>query len=111
LGCAMASGLLETPVPPVLSATVSGNVRVRRIAASLLASMREGLVHFPETKPNLVDLDLCERKFDRFKFLLGLAVTPTPSDYRALPLPRALWGAYYLTRPLRQVLKSVGRRG
>src|SRR5476651_2374482 len=45
LGCAMASGLLETPVPPVLSATVSGNVRVRRIAASLLASMREGLVH------------------------------------------------------------------
>jgi hypothetical protein len=111
LGCAMASGLLEAPVPPVLSAAVSGNVRVQRLAASLIAGMREGLVYFPEMKPNFVDLDLCERRFDRFKFLLGLAVTPTPGDYRALPLPRALWGAYYLTRPLRQVLKYVGRRG
>src|SRR5471030_2838596 len=53
LGCAMASGLLETPVTPVLSAAVTGNVRVQRIAASLLASMREGLAHFPATKPNL----------------------------------------------------------
>ena len=111
LGCAMASGLLETPVPPALSAAVTGSARVQRIAASLIAGMQEGLVHFPETKPSLADLDLCERRLDRFKFMLSLAVTPTPGDYRALPLPRALWGAYYLTRPLRQVLKSVGRRG
>lgn len=111
LGCAMAVGLLETPVPPVLSAAVSGNLRVQRIAASLIAGMREGLADFPATKTHLVDLDLCERRFDRFRFLLGLAVTPTPGDYRALPLPRALWGAYYLTRPFRQVLKFVGRRG
>jgi hypothetical protein len=111
LGCAMAAGLLEMPVPPVLSTAVAGNARVRRIAESLIAGMREGGARLPATKSHFVDLDLCERQLDRFKFLLGLAVMPTPGDYHALPLPRPLWGAYYLTRPLRQVLKSVGRRG
>ena len=111
LGCAMASSLLATPPPPALSTAIARNVRVRRIADALTASMRQGLHHFPEEKEALIDLELCERWPDRVRALFGLAVTPTPSDYRALPLPRALWGAYYLTRPLRQVLKSVGRRG
>jgi hypothetical protein len=110
LGCAMARDLLATPVPASLSAAVAGNARVERIAASLIASMREGLVHFPKVKPNLLDIDLCERTIDRLRLLASLAVTPTPSDYHALPLPRALWSTYYLIRPVRQVLKAVRRR-
>jgi Uncharacterised nucleotidyltransferase len=110
LGCAMAWDLLATPVPASLSAAVAGNARVERIAASLIASMREGLVHFPKVKPNLLDIDLCERRIDRLRLLASLAVTPTPSDYHALPLPRALWSTYYLIRPVRQVLKAVRRR-
>ena len=108
LGCAMAAGLLGTPVPAALSAAVAGNVRVNRLAGSLIASLRQGLHHFPDAGENLIDLDLCERWPDRIKVLLGLAVTPTPSDYRALPLPPAFWSAYYLTRPLRLTLKAAG---
>jgi hypothetical protein len=108
LGCAMASGLLGTAVPVALSAAVARNARVRRIAGTLIASMRQGLHHFPDIKENLVDLDLCERWPDRLKFLSGLAVTPTPGDYHALPLPPALWRAYYLTRPLRLAFKTLG---
>ena len=108
LGCAMAAGLLGTTVPPDVASAVASNVRVQRIAGSLIASMREGITHFPDTKEKFIDLDLCERRSDRLKFLFHLAVTPTPGDYRALPLPRALWGAYYLTRPVRQALKATG---
>jgi hypothetical protein len=55
----------------------------------------------------LTDLDLCDRRRDRIKAVIGFALTPTPSDYRALPLPRSLWPAYYVTRPFRLAAKVV----
>jgi len=36
-----------------------------------------------------------------------LLTTRTVGDYRAMPLPKFLWGIYYLTRPIRLAIKAV----
>jgi len=38
-----------------------------------------------------------------------LALAPTPSDHRALPLPARLWPLYRLTRPIRLGTNIVAR--
>ena len=108
LGCAMASGLLGTPVPAALSKIVAGSRRVCGMAETLIADMRQGLSHISYIKPNFVDHALCESWIDRMKVMSSLAVTPTPTDYFALPLPPALWPLYYVMRPLRLALRAAG---
>src|SRR5262249_30891392 len=38
-----------------------------------------------------------------------ILTTRTVSDYRAMPLPKLLWGIYYLTRPFRLAIKIMVR--
>ncbi len=109
LGCAMTAGLLGIAIPAALSATVASNRRVRRLSQALMADLRQGLSAMSEINENLLDLELCERWFDRLKVVSSLAVTPTPGDYHALPLPARWWPAYYVTRPLRLAARTVAR--
>jgi hypothetical protein len=107
LGCAMASGLLGTPVPTDLAGPLQRSSRVRRLAASLIDSLRSSPAD-PRAQTDLMDLDLCDRLVDRVKAALGVVLTPTPADYHGWPLPRALWWLYYFLRPLRLMARSVG---
>lgn len=45
--------------------------------------------------------ELCETGGQKARALLRLLSTRTDGDYRAMPLPRALWPLYHLTRPFR----------
>jgi hypothetical protein len=54
-----------------------------------------------------MDLDLCDNVRDRIKVAIRLALTPTPGDYHAWPLPQALWPLYYLLRPVRLAVAAV----
>jgi hypothetical protein len=38
----------------------------------------------------------------------SLLTTRTVGDHKAMPLPKPLWGMYYLTRPFRLTQKAVG---
>jgi hypothetical protein len=106
LGCLLARDLLDVPVPQQLSELVAGNDRVRARAATLIERMRKGAPE-PEIAANFSDLDLCDRRLDRLKAVLGLTLTPTPGDYAAMPLPPALWSLYYATRPFRLAAKAA----
>jgi hypothetical protein len=100
LACVMAQRLLETPIPPVLVAAVERNRRVRDLAAGLIARLRNTL---PDevVRETLEDALLCDYARDRLWARVKLALTPTPSDYQALPLPRLLWPLYRASRPVR----------
>jgi hypothetical protein len=110
LACAMAQALFETPVPPALVRAVDANERVRRLAAELVARLRSTL---PDEVPRetLEDALLCDRWRDRLWAGLKLALTPTPSDYQALPLPRPLWLLYWASRPVRLAAGIFARGG
>jgi hypothetical protein len=106
LGCVLADRLLRTPTPRDLARPAAQSRRVQRLARAIAESLRHapGATSAPR---NLADIDLCDRRRDRLRAALGLAVTPTPGDYSALPLPRALWSAYYVLRPVRLVAKAL----
>jgi hypothetical protein len=105
LGCALAAALLRTPVPRDLAGEMERSRRVRQITAAILTTLHGGLAAM-SGRQNLKDLDLCDRRWDRLKAVIGIALTPTPGDYRALPLPPPLWRAYYLLRPVRLGAKA-----
>jgi hypothetical protein len=109
LGCAMARELLGAPVPADLIKPLASNRRVGRLSEQLIERLWGGL---PAIRRNtdLIDLDLCDRRWDRVKALLRIALTPTAGDYHALPLPAALWGLYYLLRPLRLAARAITPR-
>jgi hypothetical protein len=103
LGCALAEQVLDVPVPSALTRAVAASDRVAALAASLGERLRAGSLD----KRHLDDLTLCDRRVDRWRAGLGFALAPTPGDFDALPLPRALWPAYYLLRPVRLMSKAV----
>jgi len=109
LGAALARDLLEEVLPQPLQALVESDVRNLRRAGEMAVQLRRGLPD-PEIAPNFADLGLCETPFDRWRAVLGITFTPTVSDYTALPLPRGLWGLYYVTRPVRLAAKAIGYR-
>jgi Uncharacterised nucleotidyltransferase len=103
LACALAEQVLDVPAPAALAPAVAASDRVGALAAALIARLRDGNLD----KRHLDDLALCDRRVDRWRAGLGFALAPTPGDFDALPLPRALWPAYYLLRPVRLMLKAV----
>ncbi|HEY4168539.1 MAG TPA: nucleotidyltransferase family protein, partial [Reyranella sp.] len=103
LACALAERVLSTPAPSALAQAVAASGRVAARADMLAERLREGVVD----KRHLDDLALCDRRVDRWRAGLGFALAPTPGDFDALPLPRALWPVYYLLRPVRLISKAV----
>jgi hypothetical protein len=103
LACALAERVLATPVPEALAPAVAGSGRVTALAETLAERLRTGNLE----KRHLDDLALCDRRRDRWRAGLGFALTPTPSDYDSLPLPRSLWPAYYLLRPMRLAARAA----
>lgn len=99
LACALAERVLSTPAPSALAQAVAGSARADTLADRLCESVVD--------KRHLADLALCDRRVDRWWAGLGFALAPTPGDFDALPLPRALWPAYYLLRPVRLISKAV----
>lgn len=112
LGCAMARELLATPVPNALLGLLEENRRVCTLAAQLPRRSREGPPDL-DGQENFSDLHLCERRIDKLRGAMTLALTRTSGDYDAMKLPPALWFAYYATRPFRlggKALAAFGKR-
>ena len=100
LACVMAQRLLETPIPPCSWQRLSATEGLKNLAAGLIVRLRNTL---PDevARETLEDALLCDYARDRLWACVKLALTPTPSDYQALPLPRPLWPLYRVSRPVR----------
>jgi hypothetical protein len=105
LAYALAAELLDVAVPCDLASKLEGNRRVGRLAAAIAGRLRAGPAG--TGRHHLMDLDLCDNVRDRIKVAIRLALTPTPGDYHAWPLPQALWPLYYLLRPVRLAVAAV----
>jgi hypothetical protein len=106
LGIFLASTLLDAPAPVELMnrARNSSAVRIlaQRAQLRMLRTVREG-----ELGEFLNSLNTHDRFRHRFWPVATLLTTRTVSDYQAMPLPKSLWGIYYLTRPFRLASKIV----
>jgi len=108
LAFALAERLLEVPVPAALASALGRDRNVRRLAGEIAMRLRTDIPR-DGPRPNLHDLLLCDRASDRLRVLVKTAMTRTPSDHEAFPLPPALWPVYRVTRPLRLAAGLVSR--
>lgn len=108
LAAAMAQELLDQRAAPFLAAALDHKPAILALARELAGRLRSA---FPAdiVRPNLEDLMLCDRLGDRILASTKIAMTPTPGDYEALPLPPALWPTYRLTRPIRLAAGALRR--
>ena len=109
LGAAMARQVLGTAPPPALAAPLAASRRVADLADRQAARLQaDAATH--GRRENLHDLLLCDRAVDRLWARVRISLTPGPGDYRACPLPRALWPLYWLSRPVRLAIRALRRR-
>jgi hypothetical protein len=102
----LASTLLDAPAPQKLIDKAQENPAVRVLAeksrARMLCSAPTGeLIDF------LNGLNTHDRMRNRLLPVATLLTTRTVGDYNAMPLPKSLWGVYYVTRPFRLAAKAA----
>jgi hypothetical protein len=104
LATVLASTLLDAPAPAVLIDRAWKNSAVRALAEEaklrMLRAVPEG-----ELGEFLNRLNTHDRLRYKLWPVATLLTTRTVSDYQAMPLPKSLWGIYYLTRPFRLASK------
>ena len=106
LAIALASTLLDAPVPAPMIDTGWNNPTVRALAEEaklrMLRTDPEG-----QLEEFLSGRNTHDRLRHRLWPLAAVLITRTVSDYEAMPLPKSLWGLYHLTRPFRLAGKMI----
>ena len=106
LAIALASTLLGAPAPAALIDRVWKTLGVRKLVEDaklrMLRTVPEGELEF-----FLNGLKARDRLRQRLMAIASLLTTRTVGDYEAMPLPKSLWGLYYLTRPFRLAGKML----
>ncbi len=105
LAITLASTLLDAPAPVALIDRARKNSAVQALAEEaklrMLSAVPEHAVPDEEFGEFLKGLKTHDRLRHRLWPVATLLTTRTVGDYRAMPLPKFLWGIYYLTRPFR----------
>ena len=111
LALRLASDLMGVPVPQALAAQVEGDRRVQDLASRVVASVAatEPFAEQPWSRLRAFSLSARERWRDRVRYVADLALTPGSEDWTLLRLPNALYGLYYLLRPIRLAGKYARR--
>jgi hypothetical protein len=106
LATILASTLLDAPTPPELIDKAQKNVAVQRMAERtkirLLRSVPEG-----ELSQFLYGPATYDRFRDKLLPIAALLTRRTVGDHHAMPVPKPLWGVYYLTRQFRLAAKAI----
>jgi len=106
LAILLARNLLDAPAPDLLIEKARSDARIASLA-------REAEIGMLQSTPSgeladfLGTLKTHDRWRHRFWPIVTLLTTRTVADHRAMPLPKSLWGAYYVTRPFRLTGKAA----
>jgi putative nucleotidyltransferase-like protein len=105
----LASTLLDAPAPASIIDLAKKNWAVRALVEKathrIQCSAPAG-----ELEEFLDQLSTYDGLRQKLWPITTLLTTRTVSDYRAMPLPKSLWGFYYFTRPFRLASKIVTER-
>ena len=106
LAILLASDVLDAPAPLTLVNEARKNAIVRSLAEKAITGMLQSTPNgeFSEFVGNLKTHD---HLWDRISPLVQLLTTRTVADQQAMPLPKSLWGVYYVTRPFRLAGKGA----
>jgi hypothetical protein len=106
LALVLASRLLGAPAPAKLIDKAWHNPAIRALANKAHGRMLRG---YPEGELTAFanGLNTHDRLRHRLWPVLTLLTTRTVGDYRAMPLPKSLWGIYYFSRPFRLAAKAA----
>jgi hypothetical protein len=109
LGLSLAQELLAAPVPPEIQPWLAGDptvpALVREVRKRLFAPME---IRARTERDLRLYLRMRERFRDRARYFWSTLLTPTLEDWSCVSLPDALYGLYYLVRPIR-LLGKYGR--
>ena len=116
LAIALASTLLDAPAPVELVHKARDNSAIRALAEQaqrrMLRTSPDGEIML-RTSPDgelgefLHSLNTHDQFRHRLWPIATLLTTRTVGDHLAMPLPKSLWGIYYLTRPFRLASKAA----
>lgn len=98
----------SVPLPAALAARVAADTTVPLLAAECAARWAAPPKPQPLLRTLRRHLQMRERLRDRARHCFWLAVTPTPQDWLACPLPRHWHWLHYLRRPVRLLTKHGG---
>jgi Uncharacterised nucleotidyltransferase len=107
LATVLASILLDSPAPAELLHKARNNSAVQAMAEK---ARRRLLTPAPqkELAEFLNSIATHDSLLHKLWPVISLLTTRTVGDHKAMPLPKPLWGIYYLTRPFRLALKAIG---
>ena len=112
LGLRLARDLLGTPLPEAVNRELDADRTLDALAARADPFLREGRTDGPSQKETYqFHLRARERWRDRVRYVFVLALAPSFSDWKLLPLPGPLFPLYYLIRPFRLALRRLRPRG
>jgi hypothetical protein len=91
--------MLDAPAPAELLYKARNSSAVQSLARRARSGM---LLTAPKASWEFrFGLDTHDKFLHRLLPIKALLTTRTVGDHRAMPLPKSLWGLYYLTRPFR----------
>ena len=104
MGLYLANLLLGTKLSESTRRTLHDDPAIPALAGPIADRMFSGVKHESAAEnPAGTTMDLMDRRRDRLRYWFFRAVTPTMGDWEFVPLPRALYPAYFLIRPFRLV--------
>jgi hypothetical protein len=103
----LASTLLDAPARPELVRKAHDKLAVRALAEQVRVRMLRTPSPTREIRAFLDGLNTHDRLRHRLWPLATILTTRTVGDHDAMPLPKPLWGIYYLTRPFRLASKVL----
>jgi hypothetical protein len=102
----LAVTLLEAPAPAELIEKARNNPAIVALADKARLRMLS-IAPQGELEEFLGGLDTHDQLRHRLWPVATLLTTRTVGDYLAMPLPKSLWGVYYVTRPFRLASKAA----
>ena len=107
VGLLLADGQLEAGLPPGAAADAEARALAKAIRERYLAGAP---IPVPPLEAARLSLRMFDRTSHRLRYVFGSFFGPSEAEYRALRLPPALYGLYYVFRPLRLAAKYARRQ-
>jgi hypothetical protein len=104
---ALASDLFELRLPDEIARAIEADRAVQTLAAEIKRQLFQEQAQSAAVSRYLLPARALERRRDRLRFRLRLALTPSPEDWAAVRLPERLHQLYFLVRPFRLARKYL----